>query len=111
VVSIADEQIRLGDLNIFSNEQLKELSNYNILTAEQFVGTCATPEGFKGISRVLNVPPPILQKILQNLLEQVKSQLPTELAKLLSEPVAFTPPLGARKPNKTKKRGGKKNQT
>jgi hypothetical protein len=107
VVSIADEQIRLGDLNIFSNEQLKELSNYNILTAEQFVGTCATPEGFKGISRVLNVPPPILQ----NLLEQVKSQLPPELTKLLSEPISFSPPLGARKPNKTRKRTAKKDQT
>ena len=101
------DQIRLDDLNIFSNEQLTELRNYNIVTAEHFVGLCATPEGFKGIMMALH----IAEIELRALLDQVKSQLPPELAKLLTKSATVVPHLGARKPSKVNKKRINKKHT
>ena len=96
VVIITGEQIKLSNLNIFSVEQLKILQEYSISSAEQFVGVCATPEGFNGIMRALGVTYPKLNKMVY----EVKNHLPPDLAKLLSKPVEFSPPLGARRPRK-----------
>jgi len=84
----------LNKLSIFSEGQLKKLLEYNISTAEQFVGSCGTPEGFSGIMVVLE-----FNKLqLNEVLHQVKKHLPPELAELLSKPVVNIPPMGARKP-------------
>ena len=96
---IKTDQVKLTDLSIFSSEQLKKLQEYNISSAEQFVGVCATPEGFNGIMQTLGVN----QSTLNQMLYQVKNHLPPELAKLLSKPTLFTRPLGARKPKKHRK--------
>lgn len=98
---IKDDQLKLGNLNIFTEEQLKKLQEYNISTAEQFVGSCATPEGFKGLVNLLS----INKTELNILLIQVKNKLPAELAELLSKPVTTIPPLGARNPKKLRKKG------
>jgi hypothetical protein len=96
---IKGEQIQLRDLKIFSDYQLKKLQEYNIATADQFVGVCATPEGFNGVMQAL-----LVSRIkLNDMLYQVKNHLPTDLAELLSKPSTFIPPLGARKPRKTRK--------
>jgi len=104
VDKITDEQLKLSNLRIFSEVQLKKLQEYSILTAEQFVGLCATPEGFSGVMNVLNLSRDGLNKMLY----QVKNQLPTKMAAKLSKPTEFSPPLGARKPHKTEKIKSKK---
>jgi len=96
---IKDEPIKLITLNIFSIEQLRVLQEYNISSAEQFVGICATPQGFKGIMQALG----ISQSKLTQFLFEVKNRLPPDLAELLSKPSEFTPPLGARKPRRKNK--------
>ena len=101
--NITNEPVKLNEINIFSEAQLKKLLEYNISTAEQFVGSCATPEGFSGIMKVLG-----LNKLqLNEVLHQVKKQLPPELAELLAKPVVNIPPMGARKPKgrRVKKKG------
>ena len=99
MIDIKGEQLKLIDLKIFSDEQLKTLRDYNILTAEQLVGLCATKEGFNGIMLVLRINKNKLNKILY----EVKNHLPPELAEILSKPSTFLPPLGARKPRKKEK--------
>jgi hypothetical protein len=96
VINIANEQIKLSDLNIFSADQLKKLQDYSISSAEQFVGICATPEGFSGLRQALGVS----QNQLNQMLYEVRTHLPPELAELLSKPTMFSPALGARKPKK-----------
>lgn len=96
---IKDEPIKLINLNIFSIKQLKILQEYNISSAEQFLGICATPQGFKGIMQALS----ITQLKLNQILLELKNQLSPELAELLSQPAEFAPPLGARKPRKKNK--------
>ena len=66
---IKTDQVKLTDLSIFSSEQLKKLQEYNISSAEQFVGVCATPEGFNGIMQTLVVN----QSTLNQMLYQVKN--------------------------------------
>jgi len=70
------------------------------LSAEQFVGMCATSEGFNGILQALNLTKTELNELINN----VKKHLPPDLAELLSKPATITPPLGVRKPRKFKKR-------
>ena len=98
--NITEEQVKLNKLSIFSENQLKKLQEYNISTAEQFVGSCATPEGFSGIMDVLSLNKPQLNELLY----QVRNQLPPKLAELLSKPVVSIPPMGVRKPRKGKKK-------
>ena len=94
------ENVKLRELQIFSSEQLKVLQEYSILTAEQFVGICATNEGYTGVMGALCV----TRESLDQMLIQVKNQLPTELSDLLSKGATISPPLGARKPVKKKMR-------
>jgi hypothetical protein len=99
VDKIIDEERSLKRLNIFSDDQLDKLREYSIFTADQFVGLCATPEGFNGVKSALG----LTQTSLNNIIIQVKRQLPSDLAKLLNKPSTITPPLGARKPRKSRK--------
>lgn len=103
VIKISDQQTKLSNLKVFSLGQLKKLNEYSISSAEQFVGACATPEGFTGIKQMLD----LSQNKLDQMLYEVKNQLPVELAELLSKPTSFSPSLGARQPKK--KVGKKKN--
>ena len=94
--NIYNERLKINELNIFSEEQVKKLQEYNISTAEQFVGACATHEGFNGIRQLLG----LTQIQLDQMLYLVKKQLPSDIAEMLSKPITKTPPLGARKPRK-----------
>ena len=69
VLIITYEQIRLRDLKIFSAKQLSSLLGHNILTAETFIGICASSEGFSGVARILEVS----GQDLNELLGQVKA--------------------------------------
>ncbi len=94
--SIRSKQKKLKDLNIFTSEQMQILQEYNISTPEQFIGICATSEGFQGILQALDV----TSEVLYEILNQVKKHIPNRLAEVLSKPVEKVPSLGARKPKK-----------
>jgi hypothetical protein len=98
---IPNQQTKLSDLKLFSSAQLKKLNEYSISSAEQFVGACATPEGFAGIKQMLG----LSQNKLNQMLYELKNQLPIEMAELLSKPTSFSPSMGARQPQK---KAGKK---
>lgn len=94
------KRVKLDDLNIFSKVQINKLHEYGISSAEQFVGLCATIEGLKGARLALSV----TQIELKGLLNQVKTHLPSDLSELLSKPAPNVYQLGARDPQKIRKK-------
>ena len=71
----------LNELNVLTETALAVLRQRWIETAEQFLGTAATPEGKAGLQRLLACDGPALEAVLAKLGEVVGPTLQAELAR------------------------------